>query len=279
MKVVSLLLFGFAMACSQGPGNDAYLKSPEPLSEASYDMDETEEMAVKMTSMTESSENDQDVIDQKIIKTAHLDFETQELDEMHQHIMQLVAQNKASVQSDNSGKSYNRFFRQMTLRVPSENFQTVVEGISTGVAYFDRREITQQDVTEEFVDIQARLKAKRELENRYLELLKQAKNVKEMLEIERELSNIREEIEAREGRLKYLQSRVSMSTIHLNFYKTTSETGVTISYGQKIKNAFQGGWDGISVFFLGILYLWPLFLFGIIAILVVRWLIRRNKKK
>ena len=278
MKVISLLLFGFAMACSQSPSDVSYESAPEPMNEVNYSMDETEEMILE-SSQIDNNTGGQDEIEQKIIKTAHLDFETQELEKMYQNIMLLATQNKATVQSDNSGKTYNRFFRQMTLRVPSENFQKIVNGISDGVAYFDRREITQQDVTEEFVDIEARLKAKRELENRYLTLLKQAKNVKEMLEIERELSTIREEIEAREGRLKFLQSRVSMSTIHLNFYKTTSETGVTLSYGQKIKNALQGGWDGISVFFLGLLYLWPLFLLAIIAILVVRWLIRRNKKK
>ena len=154
-----------------------------------------------------------------------------------------------------------------------------MDGISEGVAYFDRREISQRDVTEEFIDVEARLNAKKELEKRYLELLKQARNVKEMLEIERELSSIREEIEAKQGRLKYLQSQVSMSTVHVDFYKTTAEIGVTVSYGQKIKNALQGGWDGISVFFLGLLYLWPLFVLAISAILVIRWFIRRSKKK
>ncbi|HBY70057.1 MAG TPA: DUF4349 domain-containing protein, partial [Flavobacteriaceae bacterium] len=61
-------------------------------------------------------------------------------------------------------------------------------------------------------------------------------------------------------RLKYLQNRVSVSTINLKFYKYTAESGVTVSYGQKIKNALQGGWNGVSVFFLGLLYLWPLFI-------------------
>ena len=131
---------------------------------------------------------------------------------------------------------------------------------------------------EEFVDLQARLKAKRTLEDRYLELLKKANNVKEMLEIERELSNIREEIEAKQGRLQYLENKVSMSTVNIEFYKTTAETGITQSYGQKMKNALQGGWNGISVFFLGILYLWPLFLVAIIVVIILRIFLKRRKK-
>jgi len=163
--------------------------------------------------------------------------------------------------------------------VPTENFQAFVDGISEGVEYFEQKDISRKDVTEEFVDLEARLKAKRELENRYLELLRQAKNVKEMLEIERELANIREEIEARQGRLNYLQNRVSMSTVHIEFYKETASTGVTLSYGQKMLNALKGGWDGISVFFIGLLYLWPLFVFALIVILLIRRYLKRSRKK
>ncbi len=100
-----------------------------------------------------------------------------------------------------------------------------------------------------------------------------------MLEIERELSNIREEIEAKQGRLQFLQNRVSMSTVSLEFYTLTSETGITQSYGQKMINSLKGGWDGISMFFLGVLSLWPLFVIVSLVIFVIRRLFKRNKKK
>ena len=188
------------------------------------------------------------------------------------------------VQNDNSGKSYNRIYKNITVRIPTENFQKFIDGISEGVEYFDRKDISRQDVSEEFVDLEARQKAKRVLEDRYLELLKKANKVEEMLQIERELSNIREEIEAKQGRLQYLQNQVSMSTVHIEFYKTTAETGITQSYGQKMKNALQGGWNGISVFFLGVLYLWPLFLVAIMIVIVllafgVHFLIRNRLAK
>ena len=218
--------------------------------------------------------------DQKVIKTAGLRFETQDLDGTHKNILSITKALKGFVSTDNSGKNYNEHFRNITVRVPSENFQTFIDDVSKGVGYFDRKDISRKDVSEEFVDLNARLKAKRELERRYLELLKQARNVEEMLDIERELSKIREEIEAKEGRLNYLKDKVSLSTISIQFYKYTNETGVTVSYGQKMKNALSGGWDGISVFFIGLLYLWPLFLLLIIIILLLRrWMKRRKKRK
>lgn len=216
---------------------------------------------------------------QKIIKTARLVFETPEPDKTHQQLIDLTQKHQGFVAADNSGKSYNRIFRNMTVRVPTVHFQDFISDVSEGVAYFEQRDISRQDVTEEFVDLNARLKAKRELENRYLELLQKAQNVKEMLEIERELATIREEIEARQGRLNYLQDQVSMSTVYLEFYKYTAETGVTVSYGQKMANALKGGWNGISVVFLGLLYLWPLVLLAILAFILIRWWLAKNKKE
>ena len=275
-KLFFLGLFGFFLGCSNGGSSDAFkVASNESyaLEEADYATEELEESVTVIDDATQAPR------EAKIIKTANLSFESAKPEETHQRFLTLVSQQKGFIASDNAGKDYNRIYRNMVVRVPTENFQALVTGISEGVPYFDQKTISRQDVTEEFVDLEARLNAKRELEKRYLELLKQARTVKEMLEIERELSTIREEIEAKQGRLKYLQDRVSMSTVSIQFYKYTSETGVTLSYGQKMKNALQGGWDGISVFFLGILYIWPLFVFIIFAVFIIRWIIRRNRKK
>jgi hypothetical protein len=275
MKLLSILLFGFALTCSNNGSGDIYTEESK---NAGYDYSEMKEVILESSEVYQEIQ-EPEVQEQKIIKTARLAYETQDTEAAHKSILQLANQHKGFVQNDNSGKSYNRIFRNMVIRVPAENFQPFIDGVSEGVSSFDQKEISRQDVSEEFVDLEARLKAKRELEKRYLELLKQAKNVKEMLEIERELSNIREEIEAKQGRLQFLQNRVSMSTVSIEFYTLTSETGITQSYVQKMINSLKGGRDGISVFFLGVLYLWPLFLIVTIVILVLRKILKRNKKK
>lgn len=277
MKTISTFLLLFALACSDGSSNRNYTadSSMEDL-EISAKIPVTQQHTPPPPPTPEVSEvNDE----QKIIKTAHLVFETKDLEATHAIILQLASQYNGFVQSDNSGKSYNRIYKNLSVRIPTKNFQQFIDGISEGVAYFDQRTISRQDVSEEFIDLEARLKAKRLLETRYLELLEKATNVKEMLEIERELSGIREEIEAKQGRLQYLQNQVSMSTVRIEFYKTTAESGITQSYGQKMKNALQGGWNGISVFFLGLLYLWPLFLVLIIVVISLRAYLKRRKKK
>jgi len=215
--------------------------------------------------------------DQKIIKTSYLRFETQDLDKTYNQVIQFVKQNQGFVQNDNSNKSHNQMSRNLEIRIPTKNFQKTIDSISNHVAFFDTKRISARDVTEEFIDLEARLKAKGTLEKRYLELLSKANNVKEMLEIERELSNIREEIEAKQGRLKYLQTQVSLSTLNIEFYKVDVETGVAASYGSKMWNAIKSGFNGISLFFLGILHVWPFIILLIIAgFIIKRWI---DKKK
>ncbi|QBN19214.1 DUF4349 domain-containing protein [Flavobacterium nackdongense] len=216
-------------------------------------------------------------IQQKIIKTGDIKFETNDLGATYNQMITAVKKHNAIIQNDTEGKDYGSIFRKIIVRVPSKNFDGFLSDISKGVSYFDNKEISSQDVTEEYIDIDARLKAKKVLEARYLELLKKANKVSEMLEIEAQLSAIREEIEAKEGQLRYMQSQISMSTITIEFYKTVAdEAGATISYGSKIWNAISSGFNSISSFFIGLLSIWP---FLIILAAAVYFIRKRFKKK
>lgn len=216
-------------------------------------------------------------IEQKIIKTGNIRFETNDLGATYTQMITAVKKHNAIIQNDTEGKDYGSIFRRLIVRVPSKNFDLFLSDISKGVTYFDNKEISSQDVTEAYIDIDARLKAKKVLEARYLELLKRANKVSEMLEIEAQLSAIREEIEAKEGQLRYMQSQVSMSTINIEFYKTVAnEGGATISYGSKIWNAIKSGLNEISNFFIGLLSIWP---FLIILAVIAHFIRKRFKKK
>ena len=161
MKLLSMLLFGIALACSNSGSNDGYVtesKAYEPGYGIEQDLDVLEESVV--VSNTPSFE----IQEQKIIKTARLAYETQDVEATHNRVLQLTNEYEGFVQSDNSGKSYNRLFRNMVIRIPTEKFQNFIDMVSEGVSYFDQKDISRKDVSEEFVDIEARLKAKRELE-------------------------------------------------------------------------------------------------------------------
>ncbi|HLV50714.1 MAG TPA: DUF4349 domain-containing protein [Flavobacterium sp.] len=226
-------------------------------------------------SPNESTENTA----QKIIKNGKLQFETSDLDKTAHQIYDAVKKYNGQIQSDREEKSYGSIYRNITIRVSNKDFENLVQDVSAGVGYFDQKDISSEDVTERFIDIEARLKAKKELENRYLELLKKANKISEILEIEKELVIIREEIESRQGQLNYLKNRVAMSTLEVRFYKQTSETGVTVSYGSKMWHSVKSGFELISSFFLGVLYVWPLLLISGLIFYIFRKRRKRQNNK
>ena len=217
---------------------------------------------------------------QKIIKTGYFTFETKSVDLTYKSISKWVHANKGMIQSDRTNKQYDRIHRSLLVRIPSISFQPIVDSIVKTAKTLDRQDISKKDVTEEFVDLEARLGAKRKLETRYLQLLSKARNVKEMLEIERQLAIIREEIESKQGRLKYLQSQVSMSTLHIDFYEMIEgNKAPSQTYASRLWRAAKGGFTGIGNFLIGVVYLWPFILIGIFVAYFVRRTIRNRKNK
>ena len=263
MKIVgSLFIIGtMFLACGGGNSNDNYSNESERVSEKT----------VIMADQIEVLESPQSQLESKIIKESNLRFETASIEKTHQTILKLLEKHRGFIQRDETSKNYNTIERNLTIRIPTEGFQPVLNALEKGVKVFDRKEVSQRDVTEEFIDLEARLKAKRKLEARYLELLKKAKNVKEMLEIEGEVAKIREEIESKQGRLKYLQNKVSLSTINMSFYETVAfEKAQSQTYFSRVIKALKGGFTGIGEFIIGILYLWPFIMLGVIFFIFIK---------
>jgi hypothetical protein len=265
--ILSFILFLFIIGCKE------YEDSKETYADI---IDEESAPVVKENSDIVGNYEVQ--TEQKIIKEGNLLYETQDLQATYNQIITAVKKNKAYIQSDEEGKDYNSLYRNLIIRIPNKNFDVFLSEISNGVAYFDRKEISSKDVTAEYIDIEARLKAKKVLEARYLELLKKATKVSEILEIERELSVIREEIESKEGQLKYLQNKISLSTFNIKFYKTVANSeDATVSFGSKMWNAIKSGWNGISTFFIGLLHIWPFIIILVAVILYIRKRIASKK--
>ncbi|MFB9078038.1 DUF4349 domain-containing protein [Flavobacterium procerum] len=219
-------------------------------------------------------------VEQKIIKEATLRFETDDLENTFTQIQNAVSNNKARIINDSEGKDYGTIYRNLTVKIPSQNFDRFINDISKGVSYFEVKNISAEDVTEQFIDLTSRLKTKKKLEERYLEILKKANKVSEILEIEKQISAIREEIEAKEGQLKYLESRVSESTITIEFYKTVAEKeGIKISYGSKLWNAVKSGFFSLSDFLISLISIWPFVVIFFVLAYFIRKRFKRRKKE
>jgi len=225
----------------------------------------------KMKSAIDRKENI--TIERKLIKTGSIAFETKELEATRKTIIDLVSQNNGYVASDNQYKSNDRISTTIAVRIPAKSFGLVLKGIAKGVEKFDSKNIRISDVTEQFLDVEARLKTKKALEVKYLEILKKARTVREILDVERELGKLRGDIEATEGRLKYLQSQVSFSTLNITFYQKTA--GSEIGFGGKIGDAFKQGFENVKAFMVSMINVWP---FMIILFLLIFYFRKRMKR-
>jgi len=147
------------------------------------------------------------------------------------------------------------------------------------VKELNEKKITSEDVTMEVIDTRSRLETKKQVRLRYLDLLKQARNMEEILSVQSEINGIQEQIESAAGRMEYLQHSSSFSTIHLTFYKVLNGAAIDSdkpTFSTRITNAFRFGWNWIGELSIGIVSIWPLLL-AVFAIII--FYKRANKSK
>ncbi len=209
---------------------------------------------------TSSNEEINESIERKLIKEGEVLFETDNISSSRKSIIDAVKKYKGYISSDREYKSLGSISNTIVIRVPTNDFDNLLAEATQGVEKFENKEINVKDVTEEFLDISARLKTKKELETRFLELLKQAKNVTEILAIESQIGDLRSEIESIEGRLNYLNDRISLSTLTMTFYENIPNES---AFGQKFKVGFRNGWDNLIWFFVALVNAWPFLIIGL----------------
>ncbi len=214
-------------------------------------------------------------IERKIIKEGFISFETKDATETSQRIAKAVAAHQGYITEDSQSDYDYRVEHRVTIRVPAGNFDRLLEAISKGADELKSKNINAQDVTAEYVDVESRIKTKKELEARYQQLLQKATKVEEMLAIEREMGTLRTEIESMEGRLRYLKDRVAFSTLTVTYYETPAATS---GFFGKIGAALRDGWDSLLEFLVAVVSLWPFVLLGAGLFLLLRRYLNRRRK-
>jgi len=236
----------------------------------------------KTSAFSEGKEAEWDAISkQKIIYTCYLYLGVENVDDAFRRAQEIVRQYQGYL----SRVERNQYYGQRTgrlnvmIRVPVTHFDTVVSELRRMAKHELNYRVESSDVTEEYIDIQARLKVKRELENQYRNLLRQAKSVKDVLEVQRELSTVRSEIESIEGRLKYLQNQTDYATIHLDLEEyVVSELPIQVGFWDRLKEGFQEGWKLLLITLVGIVTLWPFWALIGIGFFFWRYYRRRTKR-
>jgi hypothetical protein len=217
--------------------------------------------------------------DKKIIKNATLTVEAKSHRSFNDFVHEQVKRTGGYVAEEEQNKSDYKIENIVTIKVPVDQFDNLVKSItSTKDDNVVSQKVTSQDVTGEVVDTRSRTEAKRQIRVRYLDLLKQAKNMEDILKVQSEINNIQEEIEAGAGRVSYLTHAAAYSTIQLTFYEilnVSAEHADKPGFGQRVLNALRQGMDWVGEMLVVVLTLWPLWL----LLGGVLWGFRRWKAK
>ncbi len=170
------------------------------------------------------------------------------------------------------------------MRVPAAEFDAVVSEIHAVGGRVKEEKITGQDVTEEYIDLEARLRTKKALEAQFIEIMKSARKVSDALEVQSEMAEVRTEIERLEGRRRFLENQSSLSTIKITLQPPAPLISANTSgFLHSLRQAFGEGLDVAAAITLGLIRvaiaLIPVLLLILLPIaLAVRLLRRRSRR-
>jgi hypothetical protein len=210
--------------------------------------------------------------DRKIIKTADLSIETKSFPAFTSRLHRLVHDNGGYITQEEQTQSNAEIANTVSIKVPVDRFEDLLQRLPADSDRLIEKKISSQDVGMELVDTKSRLETKRQVRERYRDLLLQAHKMEDILSIQQQIDGIQEEMEGAAGRINYLGHAAALSTVNLKFFQVLDagavESPATPTLLHRISLSFLQGWDFLSSLLLGLLSVWPLWLaagFGLAA--------------
>jgi hypothetical protein len=224
-------------------------------------------------------------IDRKIVQTASIQLQVKEVGAGFEEVGRIATGAGGFVASSNFSYKGEQQVASMTIRVPVERYQTVLADLRDLGVKVDAESSDSQDATEEYTDLQSRLRTLEATEQQLLGLLARAATVTDILTVQDRLNNITGQIEQVKGRMQLLDNLTSLATItvHLRpeagaIAKIDSNEG-RVDLSEKLSQAWDDSLDFLSELAGGlitaIVFIWWLPLVAIPAVVLWRLLSRR----
>ncbi|SEB41718.1 DUF4349 domain-containing protein [Paenibacillus sp. GP183] len=223
----------------------------------------------------------------KLIYKANLVMPVKDYSAAQTQLRDLVALSGAYIlqfsESTNSGEKGGSF----TIKVAANGFVPLLDGLEK-ISPSYQRNVQGQDVTEEYVDLSSRLKAKQVVETRLLAFMDKATKTDELLAFSNELAKVQGEIEQIKGRMRYLDQNVSYSTVELRMYQQTGskppfDPNKGIALSDRLQNAWIASLNVLTVVLQGILVFmaaaFPILLLAAIVLIPAYYYKRRRNQR
>lgn len=293
INLVVVLFFAFLTACasanestiSSNANASRVMNTAVAQSQTSANSAPAAEVSLTQAEQTQTAPVE---TERKIVRNADLELEANAPEESQAKIAQ-IAESKGgfvveSTQSSSDVKTTTRDTVTMTVRVPSAKFDEALGEIRQSASRVIVENIKGEDVTEEFIDIEARLKAQKALEAQFLEIMKRSNSVEDALNVQTEIARVRGEIEKIEGRKRFLESQASLSTVKIKLQTPAVFSRNSSGFFYQLREALGDGFDaalGFILFFVrALIALLPFLLLIVLPIyFVIRYFVRKNQKR
>lgn len=244
---VLAMLLVVPVSCAEAAPREEQLSVPGPsvdeIDEAAAKREPAPEEAV-MPTVTPMSEVGQAwATERMIVRTAEIALVVNDVAIALDRVTDLAENLGGYVVSSKRWKEEERLAGIITIRVPAEDFGDAMEALRKLAVDVTHEDTSSKDVTEEYVDLSAKLKNLEATEEQYLRLMEKAEEVEDMLAVQREISKTRGEIEQTKGRMQYLEQTSATSLIRVQLNQAEIDVSFTASKkrvkeGEKVE--FEG---------------------------------------
>ena len=223
-----------------------------------------------------------DVSKRLVVKSGTMSLEVENYDNAEKKVNEIAkSQNGFVANSNSSLNSSGKKSGTIVIKVPIDKYDALINDISAA-GKVAAKNITSSDVTEEYIDLESRAKTQKELEQRLLKLLSEkTARLTDVVEVEEKLASVRQRIESIEGKMKYLMSQASYSTLSVSIYEpsllqTTSGGGFFYEIGQGFKKGLNGLTEILSGLIAIVIALLPVIVFVLFIVWIILKLVKRR---
>jgi hypothetical protein len=218
-----------------------------------------------------------------IIRSGSIDLEVEEVDTSYHRVQQIATAAGGFVADSTFSGSDEHQRASLTIRVPADRFQSVVDELRGIAVEVTSVSTTAQDVTEEYTDLESSLRNLRAVEAQYLDLLGRANQIGDILQVQERLIGVRDQIERIEGRVRLLDNLSEMATLTVSLRPEGAATMTTAEddgLRTAVRDAWQSSLDAIegvaTVVVVAVVFSWWLIPVAAIVYFVGRrWLKQR----
>ncbi|TDS14665.1 DUF4349 domain-containing protein [Sphingobacterium paludis] len=211
----------------------------------------------------------------KIIRSGNLAIESKDMTKSKVALDALCDKHGGYYEQETLTNNGNYSSYSLVVRIPANHLDQYLRAIEQGNDKLTERSLRSEDVSLHYFDTESRLKSKRSYLERYQQMVGQAKNVKDLLDIQEQIRQLQEEIDSQESLVRGLKDQVNYSTLSIQLfeYQANSPMG-SKSFWIQLKQAVADGWSLIAEIFLTVISLWPILI--VLGLVFAGW--RRYRK-